>query len=854
MKKLIFIFVLFPLLSFSQQPDYKLEFFQKKSSLSDVISRQETYFNTLKANGQWDVHKQEAYSQFERWVLLWKDRVNTHGRLSSQAADWHRLVQATNQKVSKNYSTNIWSLVGPPTNVNPNSYTAYPGMGRINVVAVDPSNNNIMYAGAASGGVWKTTDAGSSWQPMSDVLAGLGVTDLIINPANPNIIYLATGDRDGYNIPSIGLYKSTDGGQTWNATGLTFNLSDYEFIRDIAFVPGNSNKIFALTNTEIKYSTNGGNTWTNANVSYPYVSFTEWFQSLIFDPNNANHMIATDYWGSVYTSTDGGVNFAMHAYFIPGTSQNILRLTTSVNDLNNFYGLYSNGSFVKIRYNMNNTAADLISTTTISGFSSYQGYCMTLAVSPTNKNYIMLGGIRGYLSTDNGQNFSVLLNPYNNPPGVGFYVHPDHHFMQFLNDGITLIDGHDGGIHKGPVTPGTWVDLSNGLVITQSYNIAVSQATNDDDFMMANQDNDGFSKVLKNGTKQWVAVAAGDGTVAGIDYMNPQLRYLGGTNGALYSANDGYASSAFSGVTLLAASTNAAFVSGFAMHPIFSSNIYVGYGDVLKSNNNGNAFTALNSGLTKVSFIDVSGYQGQTQIYVIGSNGQAKRSFDDGISWINVNNHSGALSFTSFCSKQDTDIVYATLAGYNAGQKVIKSTDGGLTWALISAGIPNIAVKKVVLKADSNDETLFLATELGVYWKNNTMTMWQKLGLGLPNVLVKDLRINYADQELYVGTYGRSMWKISIVAPSSIPFSEAEKPSIYPNPVVQNIVHIKIPETLFQHQAVTYKIYNIVGGIIGEGELEGIDNRVELRRKAKGLYLINIRAGNKSFTQKLLVQ
>lgn len=132
--------------------------------------------------------------------------------------------------------------------------------------------------------------------------------------------------------------------------------------------------------------------------------------------------------------------------------------------------------------------------------------------------------------------------------------------------------------------------------------------------------------------------------------------------------------------------------------------------------------------------------------------------------------------------------------------------------------------------------------------------MWQKLGQGLPNVLVKDLRINYIDQELYAGTYGRSMWKISVAPPSSIPFSEAEKPNIYPNPVVKDVVHITIPENLHQNQTITYKIYNMVGGMISEGELKQSNNQIELMNKPKGLYMINIKAGNKSFTQKLLIQ
>ncbi|MFT5077948.1 MAG: hypothetical protein ACI917_000451, partial [Patiriisocius sp.] len=743
-------------------PDYRELVISREANFFEVVAQKRAEFAAMDMNIK---ANNKAMKQFERWAFILKDQVNPDGSFPSAMAQQERnqlfKVAASTKNASNSKMTGaMWQQVGPLTNPLENGYAAYPGKGRINVVAVDPINENIMYAGAAVGGVWKTIDDGVNWSPKSDNLAGLGVSDILVDPNNSDILYMATGDEDGKMISSIGVFKSIDAGETWLPTGLAFNLSDNEYINDLAFAPDNSAIIYALTSTEIRKSTNSGANWNNIPVTNPFL-FTEFFQNIIFDPDDVNKVIVSDLYDGIYFSVNGGDNFELHAAFQGGNNRKKLKLTSSAADPDFFYGIAENGVFRKYRYALDNTVGDLISSTAIAGYSSQGGYNQVLAVSPTVPNNILVAGVRGYRSTDNGASFTVFSNPYNNPPGVGFYVHPDHHHLSFLADGVTVINGHDGGVHKGAFNATTgWTDLSDKLHITQPYHISVTQEINGDNFMMGNQDNDGFSKILKDGTRQWVSCLAGDGTGTGIDIANSDVRYLGGTRGALYRSDNGYADGFNQHVTLLSGTNAAAFVSAFEQHPTDADKVYAGYGDVYSSMNKGDNFTNTNSGITNTEFLDISANAASIRIYAIGDN-VARRSDDDGVNWTTVNSPAGT-TLNSFSGIANSTTVYATVSGYNDGNKVYKSTNAGANWTNISGTLPNIIAYKILYKADSLDETLYLGTELGMYWKNNTMANWEKFGEGLPNVRISDLEINYTDQELYIGTFGRSMWKISL--------------------------------------------------------------------------------------------
>ena len=782
----------------AQKINYKKEASKENSNFFEIVNKTRAQFVEKRRNSKTVETRLEKKTRkiFERWAWSWKDRVNSNGTFPKNQVNKEEylnlLVNNSNTsartssttKAKTASTTKPWLQIGPTAIVNKNENFDYPGPGRVDVVAVDPNNDNIMYVGTPAGGLWKTSNKGATWVPKTDNLAGMGVTDILIHPNNTNILYMATGDRDSGHISSIGLFKSTDAGDTWTVVpDFSFSLSQNEYIRDIAFATNNPSILYALTNDRIRKSTNNGDTWTDATFTHPY-SYNEEFQSLVIHPNDPNKIVVSDVWGGIWYSTNAGVSFIQHpvlkaaAPAVAGDypTANKLRLASTPADTEYFYGIDQNGYFKKYYFDFDNTAADLVKsihvTALINGtptpFDSQQGYIQCIAVSPTNPMNLMVGGVQGWKSTDNGNTFSPVLNAYTNPaPEDQIHVHADHHFLLF-KDNSTIINGNDAGLRMGsfsPTSEADFPDISSGLIITQSYNIAITHGLNGDDYMMANQDNDGFSKVYKNGVQQWVAAVAGDGTGTAIDIENPAIRYLGGTNGQLNRTDDGYALHYENAIQVLPSdATNAAFISPLALHPTDAATIYAGHGDVKKSTNRGGVgisdWTMLNSGLTKTEFLDVSLNNSSVRIFAIGEIAEAstlKRSIDDGATWSTITSPAG-VTINSIYGVPNTNTVYATVKSYEAGKKVYKSLDNGNTWTNISSDLPNITMFKVILDPNKTNETIYLGTEIGVYFTDNSTTNWSKLGTGLPNVRISDIKISANNGNVYVGTFGRGMW------------------------------------------------------------------------------------------------
>ncbi|MGB5417232.1 T9SS type A sorting domain-containing protein, partial [Algibacter sp.] len=448
-------------------------------------------------------------------------------------------------------------------------------------------------------------------------------------------------------------------------------------------------------------------------------------------------------------------------------------------------------------------------------------------------------------------------NPVNTS---GVYMHSDHHQAGYLDAGLSFWNVNDGGLcfitmdGAGTVNAPVIEYKSEGVIVTQSYTISIdpSSGTNDN-FMMANQDNDGFSK--EGG--QWVSVSAGDGVCSAIDYSNPAIRYLGGTTGALTRSNQalGYTGNLY-GVAL-PKPDDAEFEWPLSLDTTNPTIAYGGFGDLYRSTtistNDGNSTPwteNLNSGVGKVVHFDNQG----SNLAVIGASGDLKYSNNAGVSWTTINLPTGVTGVNSFSiDAASPSTIYCTAKGYVDGSKVFKSTDAGVTWTNYSTGMPNILMKRVLFEQNQTGEYLFAATELGVYYRSPTVTSWTKLGTNLPNVIVKDMKINYISDKMYIGTYGRGMWEIN-VANTTLGTKETkfvDEPKIFPNPVVNNILNVKLTS---QSGKVDYVIYNIVGGAIAKGSLNGLDNKVNLNNPAKGIYIIKLKEGNKVSTQKFMVK
>ena len=220
--------------------------------------------------------------------------------------------------LSKSQATN-WSLVGP-TAVPNATVDYYAGMGRINTVAFNGTDVNTLYIASASGGIWKTTDGGTNWLPKGDNLPNLGVSDIVINPSNTSVLYLATGDYDGVHTRSVGVYKSTNGGDNWSATGLTFTLGNNNIISKLLIDPNNVSTVFATTKNSIKRTTDGGTNWTDVHTVNGAM-----FNDIQYKKGSATTIFATAKDGKFYISTNNGTTWTSNSS--PSSGRTDLALT-----------------------------------------------------------------------------------------------------------------------------------------------------------------------------------------------------------------------------------------------------------------------------------------------------------------------------------------------------------------------------------------------------------------------------------------------------------------------------------------------------------------------------------------------
>ncbi len=286
------------------------------------------------------------------------------------------------------------------------------------------------------------------------------------------------------------------------------------------------------------------------------------------------------------------------------------------------------------------------------------------------------------------------------------------------------------------------------------------------------------------------------------------------------------------------------------MNSTVPTTLYGGFGEVYKTTNKGDSWSNLNSGAGQIEYIETFG----NNLFVIGANG-GRKSTNDGVAWSTLSEPEASAKMNSVTFNQTTpNTVYVTVRGYVDGSKVFKSTDGGQTWTNISAGLPNILMKQVVLKQNQSEEILFLGTELGVYYKVGSAD-WLPLGQDLPNVIINDLEINYTVDKLIAGTYGRGLWEISInnstLGVNEVELSDDNAPIIYPNPVSNGDLHIKLNSTIPE---LNYVMYNVIGGIVKQGQLISGDNILDVTDIASGIYVLRMTNGKYVSTQKVILK
>ena len=527
--------------SLTAQLNYKEKVTVSGVNYFDIVKNTRSYFQRIKSKSSFTFRIKKQEKQFERWAYFWKDRVSKEGIFPSATLGYYnagiinaqgKIIPVKKQKTQ----AESWVNIGPQVNPAANGYSNPPQLGRLNTFLriKHPSDRNqdVLFVGAPSGGIWKSTNNGTTWSPKLDNVAGIGVTDIqtasTTTFANYTTkpIYVSTGDSDGKNIKSIGVLKSIDGGETFVSTGLTITLAEQSEVSDLVILDDNT--IFVGKDNFIKKSIDGGTTWTNA---YD-VGGTDTMNGRV--AVSGTNIMFTGKKG-IYFSSDSGVNWTVA---VAANAEN--RSAVTVGSDGNFYIQNQAGEIKKY-----DIGAKTFSTIGIKpgGYEPQGGYNQTLVFKD---GLFISGAVNARTSTDNGATWTNSLNGYWSGPGdVGTYVHSDHHGMGTLDGQFEFWSVNDGGLNFityssiNDVKP-TTTYKSNGVITSQIYDVAITPSLSAGDYMIGLQDNDGFSKEMHNGTRQWISASAGDGVTVAINYNNPLIRYLGGFSGNFHKTGTGY--------------------------------------------------------------------------------------------------------------------------------------------------------------------------------------------------------------------------------------------------------------------------------------------------------------------------
>lgn len=707
-------------------------------------------FNRFMQNKE--LSKTKGWKQMRRWESFWEPRVFPEGKFPAPDL----LVKEWNEMKIKNSGQpdfGSWTFLGPQSVPGGGG-----GAGRLNCVHFHPTDTNIIWVGAPAGGLWMTNNGGLTWNTNTDLISSLGVTDIVLDPSNTNTMYIATGDGDAADTYSAGVLKSTDGGITWSTTGLNWTQNQARRISRLIIDPTNSTILYAATSLGVYKTTDAGISWNLMQSGN--------FKDMEMKPGDSNTLYAAISTG-IYKTFNGGSTWdLLDSLGLPSSGINRIALAVTPANPDYVYALYSKSSgsgfhsFWRsvdsgISWTSMATTPNLLGWSSTGSDTDGQGwYDLTVAASPTDANTVLVGGVNVWRSNNGGANWSIKAHW----TGSGAaYVHADHHFLSFApGNGKKVVSCNDGGFFVSSDTGNVWIDRSSGLHITQNYKIGASDV-NPSLVLTGTQDN-GTNRL--NGTT-WTRVIGGDGMECAIKKGSTSIMY-----GELYYGNIRKSTNGGSSFSTIVSSggsgvnSSGAWVTPFLLGQQNTSAFYVGKSQIYKSVNEGTSFTQLGTlpGSGNVAVLAIA--PSDTNIIYVARSSSLYRTIDEGTTWNIINSGLPGLSITGVVPHPtDTAILWVTLSGYNSNVKIYKSTNGGQTWSNVSGtNLPNVPANCAVYQNGTNDG-IYLGTDLGVFYKDNSLTDWINYNTGMPNVVIGELEIQYSNSTIKAATFGRGLWE-----------------------------------------------------------------------------------------------
>jgi len=819
MRALIITIIAFSfLLTAKAQPWMKAPFLKTSAENANFYDIQNAFNNWW---GDRTYEKGKGYMQFKRWEYLNEPFCFPDGKLPHPT----RFIEAYKRAVSesdnnKNKASANWVPLGIANWTN--GYSGYnPGNGRINFIAEDPADSNIIYVASPSGGVWKTTDGGITWNTTYDDQDQLGTSCIAIHPNLSNIVYVGTGDKDGWDTYAIGIKMSTNSGSTWVDGG--FNSLGYNNINKILINPQNPNTILVSTPYYIYRTLNAGVSW---NTVYTGTDI----RNMLYKPGDTTTVYCG---GDVFLkSTNGGASFT------PNTSipNDTCRVEIAVSEANSSYvyvlASNSGNSFGGVyrstdsgnSFSLRASSPNLLGYSEIGDDDAGQAwYDLAIAASPINANHVFVGGVNIWESTDGGTNWNI--NSHWVYGGSYEYTHADIHYLEFY--GNRFYCGSDGGAFVSHDFGNTWNDLSSGLEITQFY--AFSNSKQSEYFLVGGAQDNG-SNMYNNG--HWTHVFGADGFDALCHYSDINTFYASYQSGGILKTTDGGQNFAYVNTT----GQNGSWLTPIAMHPTNSNIVYMGLEDLFKSTDGANSWTDLTGGITGGDRIDELSIAPSDPNYIyFAENDTLYYSSNGGSTW-NASKPYGSYYITGIAvSVNDPQKVWICQTS-SGGDRVMVSSNGGQNWGNITFNANGLGLN-CIIEDPGHPGMLYLATQTGVFYKDSAMTNWTAFDDGLPTVIVRELEITGNGDKIRAATYGRGIWESNTYHTSGVEEYSGIEVDIYPNPASDYInIYSKennLPEIIH--------LFNVSGQLIREIHTNGSTVSIDISDLVSGNYYLRFK-------------
>ena len=736
----------------------------KQLTYQQKVNNADAYF---KKHGKEGMFK-KYYKFYRRWEVRTVSEVGPNGYVVTEAEAQKILAQynKTARKSAQKGQASQWKSIGP-FKWRPGNTPCNPGIGRINNFAVEPKNQQLIYACSETGGIWKSTDAGQSWEAKGDDLEIMDIRGIGISPADNNTVFFIDKEAN--------ILKSTNGGDSWSKIfdGSANGVGGSDRPLSIIFDPNDNKNMLVSTGQGMVKSTDGGNT-------FKAYSKDKRFEDVLYKPGSSSVVYASG--RAFYKSTDGGETFSEITSGIKYSGKERTKIAVSEADPNVVYMIQANVGGVQPGGGTNYfQTMGAIYKSTDSGNSFSVVYDsrdaadkdlldalamrnMMIAVNNKDANMVFVGGqFAHYRSTDGAKTFKNTGDWSVDSGTVPVaYVHADIETGKYINGNMYI--GSDGGFFRSKDNQDTFEDLTqNGISVRQFYRIGLCKS-NPDLVGGGSQDNGmSYLDMSKNLSIAW---EGGDGYEMLIDYENPKTIY----STDLYSTT--VSKSIDGGITrkFLENQPTGGSITAFAMDPADHKVIYRGFGhNLYKNTNQGekdawvNITPSVGSDTGEVDELAIT-ESNNNYIYIVKKKGHSEFEV-----WGTKNAQSSSPSWAKLYSTTSSRINYIAadpndpdrVAFVTSSGKVEMSTDAGANWKNITRNLPGIVGKTLAFDNKSNNG-LYVGMLKGIYYTNDSMNEWMPFNNGLPNVRISEIEIHHSADKIVVGTYGRGAWEAKL--------------------------------------------------------------------------------------------